>query len=62
MKTSVPEESNHMPSWSDASDCTTSVLEDLYGLVFLFSTRTESEVFFRFTLLSRFCLESNGSP
>ena len=36
MKTSVPEEINHMPSWSDASDCTTAVLEDLYGWVFYF--------------------------
>ena len=30
---------------SDTSDCTTALLEDLDGLVFLFSMRTESEVF-----------------
>ena len=63
MKTSVPEEINHMPSWSDASDCTTAVLEDLYGMgLYFLCARSLRVFFFRFTLLSRFFFESDGSP
>ena len=62
MKTSVTGEINHMPSWSDASDCTTAVLEDLCGWVFYFLCVRCLRFFFRFTLLSRFCLSRMGLP